>query len=45
MIDLQNQLAITNKVKNSLEAEVIALKKTIFSTKDQYSEELKATVD
>ena len=40
LIDLQNQLTITTKVKNSLEKELVSLKKTLFNTKNQYRDEL-----
>ena len=45
LIDLQNQLTITNKVKCSLEAEVISLKKTLIQSKDKFAEELQAASD
>ena len=35
-IDLQNQLTITQKVKASLEQELVTLKKTLFESKNQF---------
>ena len=37
---MQNELTITAKVKNSLEKELVSLKKTLFNTKNQYRDEL-----
>jgi len=37
---LQNELTITAKVKNSLEKQLVSLKKTLFNTKNQYRDEL-----
>jgi len=39
-LDLQSQLKITNKVKKSLESDLVQLKKSLYETKQQYRSEL-----
>ena len=41
-IDLKSLLKITNKVKKSLEKDLVSLKKTLYDTKNQYREEQEA---